>query len=59
MHKITHRRLVIEFDTWEPFDKMMNEEIGALGAMLRTKQLLAHAGKLHMTDIETDVKTID
>jgi hypothetical protein len=59
MHKITHRKLVIEFDVWEEFQKQVNDEIGLMAAQLRTRQLLGHVGKMHMTDIEESVKTIE
>ena len=59
MHKITHRKLIIEFDVWEEFEKAVNEEIGIMAAQLRTKQLLGHVGKMHMTDTEESVKTIE
>ncbi len=59
MHKITHRKLTIEFDVWECFEKIVNEEIGVMAAQLRTRQLLGHVGKLHMNDTEESVKTIE
>jgi hypothetical protein len=45
---ISHKKISIEFDTWEPFKKQAEEDLDKLVGMVKTKELLKHCGNVHL-----------
>lgn len=46
MNIVTHRKLIIEFDVWEPMTREVDTEVDDLLGRLKTKRVLAHAGNV-------------
>lgn len=51
---INHKRIVIDFDVWEPFKKDSEDDLDKLVGMVRTKELLKHCGNVHLRYEESD-----
>lgn len=47
MNVIVHKRIIIDYDTWEPQQLLVRSEEDKLLVDLKTKVLLAHAGNIH------------
>lgn len=50
MNTITHKKIVIEFDIWEPFEKQVYEELTELVSLIKSQnKLLPSAGNVKVT----------
>jgi deoxycytidylate deaminase len=48
MNEVKQKQFIINYYVWEPFKKQVHEEEDALIALLKNKELLAHAGHVTM-----------
>lgn len=55
MNDLTHHVLTIEFDTWQPFDKLIQLELDDLLSKIRARELLGHAGNVRSKLGETRI----
>lgn len=53
MNEVYHRKYVLEFDVWEPFRKVTDEELDKLRFDLKNKLLIPHAAQIRLS-LETD-----
>lgn len=52
MNEIYRRKYVLEFDVWEPFKKVTDEELDKLRFDLKNKLLLPHAAQVRLQMVE-------
>lgn len=45
---IVHKKITIEFDTWEPFYKDADADLWDLSNKIKAKELLKHCGNVHV-----------
>jgi len=45
---ISHKRIIIEYDTWEPFKAYAEKDLDELVNMIKTKKLLRDCGNVHL-----------
>lgn len=49
MNIIKHRKYILEYDTWEPFQKSADADMDVLISALKTKKLLPSCGNVKLT----------
>ena len=48
MNEVYHRRYILEFDVWEPYRKLTDDEFDKLAFAIKTKELLGHAANVKL-----------
>lgn len=51
MNRIQRRKFILEFDVWEPLQKVVDVEMDSV--VKYVKQALTHAGNVKITPVET------
>jgi hypothetical protein len=46
---LSHKKIIIEYDTWEPFKRQAEKDLDDLVNKVKTKELLSHCGNIHLT----------
>ena len=48
-NRIEHKRIIIDYDVWQPFKLEAEKDLDQISDMLKTKGLLKHCGNVHMS----------
>jgi hypothetical protein len=46
MNELVHKKIIIEYDVWQPFKKLVEAEEDNLLALKKENKLLPHAGNV-------------
>lgn len=47
-NRVEHRRIIFDFDVWEPFKKDCEIDMDELATAVKAKKLLKHCGNIHI-----------